>query len=117
MPDDPGTPAESRGHREDQPSIAELFAGLSRELSELMRQEVQLAKAELREEAVKASRGGAMVSAAALSAYLAALLLSFAASWALGALIPVGFGFLIVGALFGLAAALVLWPDATDLRR
>lgn len=92
---------------QDDRSLGQLFGDLSREFSELMREEVHLAKAELREEASKAGKAGGMFGGAALAGYMCLLLVSFAAAWGLAALIPTGFAFLIVGALYGIAAAVL----------
>ncbi len=87
-----------------QSSIGELFAALTGDLSDLMRKEVHLAKIELREEATKARKAATMTGMAALAAYLAVLLLTFAAAWGLAEVVSIGYGFLIVGVFFALVA-------------
>jgi putative superfamily III holin-X len=69
-----------RDGRDDR-SLGDLFADLVRELGELVRQEAQLAKAELRQNATQASRaiaalvvGGAIVYAGVLALLAAAIL-------------------------------------------
>ncbi len=85
-------------------STAELIGQLFREGQALMREEVRLAKAELREEARRATRGGAMVGVGAvlgltaLSCFAAFLILvgvTFFAAWVSA---------LIVFALFAIVA-------------
>jgi hypothetical protein len=92
---------------QDDRSVGQLFGDLSREFSDLMREEVQLAKAELREEATKAGKAGGMFGGAAVAGYMTLLLVSFAAAWGLAELIPAGFAFLIVGVVYGVIAALL----------
>jgi hypothetical protein len=82
-------------------SLGELFAHLSGDLSVLMRDEIELAKVELKEEIGRAGRAGGLLGGAALAGYMVIVLLSFAAAWGLAELMPVGWAFLIVGALWG----------------
>lgn len=53
----------------DERSLGDLFSDLARETSTLVRQEVQLAKAELTHSATEAGRGVAMLAAGGLVAY------------------------------------------------
>lgn len=90
-----------------EPSLGELFGELTREFSELMRKEVELAKTELREEAGKVGRAAGQMTGAAVTAHLCVLLLSLAAAWALGEIMPIAVGLLIVAVLHGIAAAVL----------
>ncbi len=81
-------------------TTGELLSTMATQLSELLRDEVRLAKAEIKQEATKAARAGAMLGGAAFAAYLGIVLLSFAAAWGLAVVIPTGFAFLLVGALY-----------------
>nr|WP_245940811.1 MULTISPECIES: phage holin family protein [Brevibacterium] len=51
---------------------------VSQDLSTLIRQEIELAKAEMRESATKAGKGAGMFTGAALSGYMVLLFLSLA---------------------------------------
>jgi hypothetical protein len=88
-------------HTDDPRSLGELLSDATRDLGQLLRQEVELAKTETREEVRHAARAGAMFGAAGVVAFLALILLSFAAAWGLAEVMPVGVAFLIVGLLFG----------------
>jgi uncharacterized membrane protein YqjE len=101
----PPTPAPVE-HHEDA-SIGELLSATTRDLSSLFRSEVELAKVEVREEARKAGRAGAMFGGAGLLGYLGLTLLAFAAAWGLSEVVPEGVAFLIV-AVVVLAVAAVL---------
>lgn len=92
---------------QDDRSLGQLFGDLSRQFSELMREEVRLARTELREEAAKAGKSGGMLGGAAVAGYLCLLLVSFAAAWGLAEVIPTGFAFLAVGAVYGIVAAVL----------
>ena len=50
------------------PSVGEAFAGVASDLSLLMRQEVALAKAELRQSAARAARGAGLMAGAGVGA-------------------------------------------------
>lgn len=106
-PDDPSKPIEP-----DQ-SLGELLGRVSRDFSELVSTQVELAKVELRAEIAAAGRGAGILTGGAFCAYLAVVLLSFAAAWGLSEVLPEGVAFLIVGAVYALAAA-VLLPKGKD---
>jgi hypothetical protein len=88
---------------EDQ-SIGQLFGRMSSDLSALFRQEIELAKVEIKEEATKAGKGIGMFGGAGFAGYLAVLLLSLAAAWGLAELVAVGFAFLVVGGFYAMVA-------------
>lgn len=78
-------------------SLGELIGRLSSEFGDLVSTHIELAKLELKEEAVQAGKGGAMLGAAAMSGFIALFVLSFAAAWGLAEIMPAGVAFLIVG--------------------
>lgn len=92
----------------DQPGIGELIGEITGDLSRLFRQEVELAKAEVREEAKKAGKAGGMLGGAAMAGYLAIVLLSFALVFALGAVMPLGWAAVIVAVIWA-AIGVVLY--------
>jgi uncharacterized membrane protein YqjE len=107
QPHDPSQPIEP-----DQ-SLGELLGRVSRDFSELVSTQVELAKVEIREEIAAAGRGAGILTGGAFCAYLAVILLSFAAAWGLSEIVPEGVAFLIVGAVYAVAAA-VLLPKGKD---
>ena len=64
--------------RRDERSLGDLFSDLSRETTTLVRQEVQLAKAELSQSATEAARGIGMLVAGGAVAYAGLLFLLLA---------------------------------------
>lgn len=93
---------------EAEPSLGELVATATKAASELMRAEIELAKAELKTEAKKAAVGGGMFGGAALFGLFAFLLLSFAAAYALASAVDSTWaGFLIIGGAYLLLAAIL----------
>jgi hypothetical protein len=103
----PRTPGQPAGGEE---TLGALFATASRDLSSLVRDEVALAKAEIRRDVANGARGGAMFGAAAFLGVLAVILLSIAAAYGLVAAgLHPGWAFLIVaGAYLILAGVLAL---------
>lgn len=107
----PPSPMDTTGE-----SLGDLVSELTGDLSKLMRQELELAKAELREEASKAGKATGMLAAAGFAGYLTTVLLSFALVFALGAVMPLGWAALIVAALWGIAGAVLYTSGRAKLR-
>jgi hypothetical protein len=93
--------------REPDAGLTELISRLISQSSTLFREELQLAKTELRQEIRKAGKAGGMFGAAAATGFLAVLLLSFAAAWGLGDLMEPWLGFLIVGVIWAIVAGVL----------
>ncbi|MCP2243832.1 phage holin family protein [Lentzea aerocolonigenes] len=97
-------------------SLGDLVSELTGDLSKLMRQELELAKAEIRQEATKAGKATGMLAAAGFAGYLTTVLLSLALVFALGAIMPLGWAALIVAALWGIAGAVLYTSGRAKLR-
>lgn len=95
------SPADSR------PSIGELFSEVADDLSTLMRQEVELAKAELRQSATRAGKGAGLLAGASVSSHMVLLFASVAAWWGIGDGIGHGWSALIVAAIWLIVAAVL----------
>jgi len=95
--------------REDpaETSIGELIGNISNDLSQLFRQEVELAKAEVKQEAAKAGKAAGMLGAAGFAGYLTVVLLSFALVFALSNVMDAGWAALIVAAIWGIVGAVL----------
>ncbi len=65
-------------------SVGDLLGDVTRDLSTLIRQEVELAKAEVTQSAKQAAKGGSMFAGAAVAGHFVLLFLSIAVWWALG---------------------------------
>ncbi|MGJ9403117.1 phage holin family protein [Arthrobacter sp. KK5.5] len=102
-----GVPPVPPTERAENSSLGELFGELTRDLSTLMRQEVDLAKAEMKESATTAGKGAGMLAGAGVAAIFVLSFLSLALMWALGSLMHLGWSALIVAALWGIAAAVL----------
>ena len=88
-------------------SVGDLIGEVTRDLSTLMRQELALAKAEVRQEATKAAKAGGMLGAAGFAGYMVLLFASIAAWQGLAEVMPSGWAALIVAVLWaGVGAVL-----------
>ncbi|NYJ06771.1 phage holin family protein [Petropleomorpha daqingensis] len=103
---DMGTPMTDDGRPDvDGTSVGALIGEVTKDLSTLMRQELELAKAELKVEAKKAGQGAGMFGAAGFAGYMVLLFLSFALWWALENVMDAGLAALIVAVLWGVIGA------------
>lgn len=96
--------------------LGELLGDLTRDVSTLMRQEVELAKAELKESATKAGKGAGMLGGAAWAGHLAVVFLSLALWWALGLLVGLGWSAVIVAVIWGIVAAVLASMGRKELK-
>jgi hypothetical protein len=97
-------------------SVGELLADVSRDFSTLMRQEVELAKAEVKESAAKAGKGVGMFAGAGVGGHLVLLFLSIALWWGLGDATGHAISALIVAALWAVIAAVLAVMGRTALK-
>lgn len=105
-------------HRDDTDdrSIGELFAAISSDLSQLMRQEVALAKAEVKQSATNAGVGVGLLGGAGLAAHMVLLFLSLAGWWALGNATGRGWSALIVAAVWAVIGVVLYVLGRSRLR-
>lgn len=93
--------SDDRPEQVEQTSVGEMIGNISNDLSQLFRQEVELAKVELKQEASKAGKAAGMLGAAGFAGYLAIVLLSFALVFGLGNVMDLGWAALIVAVIWG----------------
>ncbi|MFF1254863.1 phage holin family protein, partial [Pseudarthrobacter sp. NPDC058329] len=111
-------PAPSAAHvKADNASLGELLGDVTRDLSTLMRQEVELAKAELKESATKAGKGSGMLAGAGVAGHFVLVFLSLALMFALGALMPLGWAAVIVAVIWGIIAAVLAAIGRKELKQ
>ena len=108
-------PTEAHIKAETMP-LGELLNDLTRDVSTLLRQEVELAKAELKESATKAGKGAGMLAGAAWAGHLAVVFLSLAVWWALGLLIGLGWSAVVVAVNWGIVAAVLASVGRKELK-
>lgn len=104
VPEDPlvGQPVQ-----EERRSIGEILGDVSRDVTTLMRQEVELAKAELRQSTSKAGKGVAMFAGAAVAGLLFLVFLSVCAWQAIGKYTGYGWSALIVAVIWAIIAGIL----------
>lgn len=91
-----------------EPSLGELVSAASRDLSELVRDEIALTKAEATASVKTAGKGAGMLGAAGFLAVVAFILLSIAAAYGLVALgVHPGLAFLVVAVVYLIVAGVL----------
>ena len=109
-------------------SVGSLIGEVTRDMSTLMRQELELAKAELREEANKATsevkaqaskagKGAGMLGGAGYAGHLGVLFLSIALWWALSHLVGHSWSALIVAVIWLIIAAVLFSMGRKQLKQ
>jgi uncharacterized membrane protein YqjE len=107
------TPSEAHAQN---PSVGELFSDVTKDVSLLVRQEIELAQAELRESATRAKKGSAELGAAGVAGHFGLLFLSLAVWWAIGNGIGRGWAALIVGVVYLVVAGVLASQGRKDLK-
>lgn len=88
-------------------SLGDLLGEVSRDISTLMRQEVALAKAELKESATKSAKAAGLMGAAGYGALMAVFFLSLGLWWALGTLMGGGWAGVVVAVIWAVIALIL----------
>ena len=101
----------------DERSIGDLIGGVADDFQRLVRQQFELARVELKEQAVEAGRAGAMFGVAAVAGWMTVLLLSFALVFGLAEIMPPGWAALIVGVVWAVVGAATYALARQRLRR
>jgi hypothetical protein len=101
----------------DEPTVGQLVANASKDLSSLVRSEIELAKTELKKTAIAAGTGAGMFAAAAFLALLAVILLCISAAYGLTAAgLHPAIAFLIVAGAFLLIGAILVFIGMRALK-
>ncbi|HWN72963.1 MAG TPA: phage holin family protein [Solirubrobacterales bacterium] len=93
----------------DQRSLADIVVDVSESASTLVREEIELAKAEISEKVAKILRGSAVGAAAGIFAFLAVIMIFHGVAWLLGEEVFSGniwAGYFVTAGIFLLIAAL-----------
>jgi hypothetical protein len=92
----------------DDKSLGELVATATRDLSLLVHQEVELAKAEIKRDIAAAGKGAGLFGGAGFAGLFALVFLSISAAYGISWLgVPLGWAFFTVGALYAIAAGVL----------
>lgn len=98
-------------------SVGDLVGSVTRDLSTLMRQELALARAELKQEATTTGKAAGMLGASGFAAWFVILFLSLALWAGLSELMAPGWAALIVALIWAIVAGALFATGRTNLRR
>ena len=99
--------ATAAGQSRDDRSLGEIVGDISQNLGTLVRQEMDLAKTELRQEASTAGKGIGMLAGAAVTGLLMLIFLSWALIWLLDNWMPVELAALITALLWAVVTGVL----------
>jgi hypothetical protein len=98
-------------------SVAALVGEVTQDLSTLMRQELELAKAEVKQEAVKTGKAAGMLGGAGFAGYMTLLFVSIAVWWGLANVMDQGWAALIVTGIWALIGAVLFMVGRRRLQQ
>jgi len=98
-------------------NVGDIFADISRDLSTLIRQETELAKAEVRQSATRAGTGAGMLGGAGVAGHFVLLFLSIALWWGLGSSIGRGWSAVVVAVIWAVIAAVLAAMGRAKLKQ
>lgn len=108
----------SIGQNGTEPTVGQLVANASRDLSALVRNEIKLAQAEIKRSAQAAGIGAGMFAVAGVLAFFALILLTISAAYGLVAAgLHPALAFLIVAGAFLLLAGLLVFVGIRQLKK
>ncbi|GAA2404073.1 phage holin family protein [Streptomyces glaucosporus] len=107
---------ERPGREREDASIGELLSAVTSDAQKLLRQEIELAKAEVREEATKAGKAAGMYGGAGFAGYMTALFASLALVFALANVMDWGWAALIVTVLWAVPALVLYMKGRSRMR-
>ncbi|MCC2336331.1 phage holin family protein [Cellulomonas sp. zg-Y766] len=115
MPGAGAPPPAADGAPDERPSLGDLIGSVTEDLSLLVRQEVELAKAELTESAKRAGKGGGLLAGSGVAGHFVLMFLSFALWWGL----PLGraWSAVVVAVIWAVIAAVLAVRGRGELRR
>jgi hypothetical protein len=112
----PGIPVGQQRADVENASVGELLVNVTRDLTTLLRQEIELAKVEIKVEAKKAGKATGMLGGAGLAGYMVLLFLSFALWWGLANVMDQGWAALLVAVLWAVIGGMLYAVGRSRLR-
>jgi hypothetical protein len=103
--------------RPSQMSVGDLVGEVSRDMSQLVRKEMQLAREELRQEAKETGQAAGAFGGAGFAGYMVLLFASIALWWALTTVMHQGWAALVVAGIWAVVAAILVVVGRDRARR
>jgi uncharacterized membrane protein YqjE len=100
----------------DDRSLGEVVSDLSSNLSTLMKQEMELAKVEIKEEVSKVGKGAGLLGGAGFAGYFVLLFLSLALTFLLDNWLPIEAAALITAGVWAVVAAVLALTGRKELQ-
>jgi len=97
-------------------SLGQLVGELTGDLQKLFRQELELARVEIKAEATKAGKAAGMLGGAGFAGYMVAVLLSLAAVFGLWEVMPLGWAAVIIAVVWGVVGAVLYTMGRTRMK-
>ncbi|WP_234381641.1 MULTISPECIES: phage holin family protein [unclassified Streptomyces] len=106
----------ARATPSDEPSVGDLLSEISADVSRLVRDEIELAKAEIKQESTKAGKAVGMLGGAGYAGHVVVLMGSLTAIFALAHAVDIAWAALIVTAVWAVVAAVLYTTGRKRLR-
>ena len=97
-------------------SLGQIVGDISADMSTLIRQEMDLAKTELKQEVSKVGKGAGMFGGAGVAGFFTLFFLSLALTYLLDDWMPIELAALIVAVLWGIAAAVLALRGRQEIK-
>lgn len=98
-------------------SLGDLVSEVTHDMSTLIRQELELAKAELRQSAATAGKAGIALGAGVYAGLMAVFFLTVGFWWALGQLIGLGWSALVTAVIWAVVAAVLISVGRNNMKK
>ena len=113
----PAQPPTVETSAEDSRSLGDIVGDVAQDLGTLVKQELTLARTELKEEAAKAGKGAGMLGGAGVAALIFLIFLSLTLTFLLDNWMPIEVAALIVTAVWAVVAAVLAARGRSELKR
>lgn len=101
----------------DDRSVGEIVGDIAKDMTDLVKQQIDLAKSEAKEDAKRAGRGAGMLGGAGVAGHLVLLFLSLALMFLLDIWMNVALAALIVAVVWGIVAAVLAMRGRQELQK
>lgn len=104
-------------HAGDSRSVGDIVGDIATDLSTLVKQELELAKTEMKQEATKAGKGAGLLGGAGVAGHLFLIFFSLFAMFLLSRVMDYDWAALIVAAVWGIVAAVLAMRGKKELQQ